>query len=103
MITKQDIIIKGLSLAGRTFRPNDWAERLSSVIASLDPGNRLGYSPHAQPMTLGGVKCVVVSKALAASEPQAYRFLLGFAQDNELQVEDGEDWVKTHPEALDAG
>ena len=95
--------IKGLTQGGRTFRPTDWAERLSSVIASVAKGNRLGYSPHAQPVTLDGAKCVVVNKALAESEPQAYRFLMGFAQDNELQVIEGEDWANTHPEAGGVG
>jgi hypothetical protein len=97
-ITSQDIIIKGVTQNGQLFRPSDWAERLSSVLFSLLRGKRMGYSSDVRPVTLDGVKCVVVSKKLALQEPQSYRFLMEFAQDNDLQLEDGEDWVKTHPE-----
>ncbi|MBT9614255.1 MAG: DUF3579 domain-containing protein [Burkholderiales bacterium] len=98
-ITAQDIIIKGVTLEGQAFRPGDWADRLSSVLYSLDRGNRMGFLSCVQPVGLEGVKCVVVSKRLASLDPQAYRFLTEFARDNDLQVEDGENWVKTHPEA----
>lgn len=98
-ITSQDIIIKGLTENGQLLRPSDWSERLSSVLYSLGRGNRMGYSSDVRPVRLDGVKCVVVSKKLAWQEPQAYRFLLDFARDNDLQVEDGENWVKTHPDA----
>jgi len=37
---------------------------------------------------MDGVRCVVVSPALAQIEPRAYRFLLDFAKDNELVVID---------------
>jgi len=37
----------------------------------------------------GGVRCVVVDQRLEHIEPMAYRFLLNFAKDNELQVRDG--------------
>lgn len=98
-ITLQDIIIKGLTQNGQAFRPSDWDDRLTSVLYSLDPGNRMGFLSCVQPVRLDGVKCVVVDKKLMALEPQAYRFLMGFAEDNDLQVVDGENWVKTHPEA----
>jgi hypothetical protein len=35
------------------------------------------------------VRCVVVDVRLEELEPMAYRFLLSFAKDNELQVRDG--------------
>ncbi len=47
------------------------------------------YSPYVQPINSAGVKCVVVSIALEELEPMAYKFLLNFAKDNELQVRPG--------------
>jgi hypothetical protein len=41
------------------------------------------------PVTANGVRCVVVDVRLEEIEPMAYRFLLSFAKDNELQVRDG--------------
>jgi hypothetical protein len=35
------------------------------------------------------VRCVVVDARLEQVEPMAYRFLVNFAKDNELQVRDG--------------
>ena len=92
-ISSQDLIIKGVTLAGKPFRPGDWAERLSSVLSSFGGDNRMSYSPYVRPVTLDGVKCVVVNKNLKEVEPQGYRFLMGFAQDNDLQVEEGVDSI----------
>lgn len=90
-ISSQDLIIKGVTKAGKSFRPGDWAERLSSVLSSFGVGNRMSYSPYVRPVTLNGIKCVAVDKSLQQVEPQGYRFLMGFAQDNDLQVEEGVD------------
>ena len=56
----------------------------------------MSYSPYVRPMTLEGVKCVVVDKKLEQVEAQAYRFLMGFAQDNDLQLENGDVWASAH-------
>jgi hypothetical protein len=92
-ITSRDIIIKGITLAGKPFRPGDWAERLSGVLSSFGVDNRMSYSPYVRPITLNGVKCVAVDKALKEIEPQGFRFLMGFAQDNELQVAEGAEYA----------
>ena len=101
-ISSQDVIIKGMTKAGKPFRPSDWAERLSSVLSSFGADNRISYSPYVRPVTLDGVKCVVVDKKLEQVEPQGYRFLIGFAQDNELQLEDGDIWASAHQETAAA-
>jgi len=85
------IFIKGITHQGKTFRPSDWAERLAGVMAQFRPGgahagSHLAYSPWCFPTTLGGVKCVVVHRALHAHEPMAWDFVLNFAKDNDLQV-----------------
>jgi len=99
-ISSQDYIIKGVTTAGKTFRPGDWAERLSSVLSSFGVDNRMSYSPYVRPVTLNGIKCVAVDKALKEVEPQGYRFLMGFAQDNDLQVEDGANFLNQEHNAV---
>ncbi len=84
-------VIKGLTLDGRIFRPSDWADRLCSVMACFNdhgagPSAALQYSPYVQPMTIDEVKCVSVDGKLRDLEPMAYRFLLSFARDNQLQI-----------------
>lgn len=82
------LIIKGMTLQGKPFRPSDWAERLCGVTSAFGPENKLKYSPYVQPMTVGGVKSVVVEAELSSLEPRLYQFLLSFAKENELQVDD---------------
>jgi hypothetical protein len=85
-------LIKGLTIEGKVFRPSDWADRLCSVMACFNdqadagPGAALQYSPYVQPLTIEEVKCVSVDAKLQSIEPMAYRFLLGFAKDNQLQL-----------------
>ena len=58
-IESTTFIIVGLTKEGRKFRPSDWAEHLCGVMSAF------------------------------GAEPMAYRFMLNFAQDNDLQIIDG--------------
>lgn len=88
--------IRGLTKDGRTFRPSDWSERLAGAMSSfrpggaaLGPGSHIGYSPYCFPRVVGGVKCVIVDEALRGIEPMAWDFVMNFARDNALTVEEG--------------
>jgi hypothetical protein len=84
-----EFVIQGVTLDGKPFRPSDWAERLCGVMSAFGGDHRMQYSPYVHPITANGIRCVVVDKRLEQMEPMAYRFLLNFARDNELQVRDG--------------
>ncbi|GAB1385737.1 DUF3579 domain-containing protein [Melaminivora sp.] len=91
--TSKEVFIQGVTSAGKTFRPSDWAERLAGVMSQFRPGGaratpgaHLSYSPWCIPTTLGGVKCVVVHVDLHGHEPMAWDFVMNFAKDNDLQV-----------------
>jgi len=90
--SSKEVFILGLTRAGKTFRPSDWAERLAGVMSQFrpggpQPGSHLRYSPWCVPSTLfDGVKCVVVHRDLRNHEPMAWDFCLNFARDNDLQV-----------------
>ena len=84
-----EFVIQGITLEGQAFRPSDWAERLCGVMAALGGDHRMQYSPFVHPITVNGVRCVVVDVRLEEIEPMAYRFLLNFAKDNELRVREG--------------
>ena len=92
--------IQGITREGKTFRPSDWAERLAGTLSSFRPAGgsgphaHIGYSPYCVPRVVGGVKCVIVNEALRAVEPMALDFVLNFARDNALVVNEiapGED------------
>ena len=91
----REFFIQGITLAGKPFRPSDWAERLAGALSSFRPktaqfgagiGAHIGYSPFCVPRVIDGTKCVIVSEALRDLEPMAWDFVMHFARDNELQV-----------------
>jgi hypothetical protein len=87
--TSPEFVIRGVTVTGSPFRPSDWAERLCGVMSVFGSDQRMAYSPFVQPITTGGVKCVVVDLRLKEIEPMAYTFLLNFAKDNELEMRPG--------------
>lgn len=84
-----EIVIQGLTSAGKQFRPSDWAERLAGVMSVFGADHRMSYSPYVKPITYEGARSVWVDKKLNDIEPRAYAFLLSFAKDNDLKVVDG--------------
>jgi hypothetical protein len=85
----KEVVIKGMTHDGQPFRPSDWAERLCGVLSVFGAERRMEYSPLVHPITSAGVRCVVVNIELEELEPMAFKFLLSFAKDNELQVRPG--------------
>jgi hypothetical protein len=81
-----DAVIWGITTGGRVFRPSDWAERLAGLTSAFGHDQKLAYSPLVRPVTIGGVKAVIVGQELEVLEPRLHHFLLGFARDNGLQV-----------------
>ncbi|MGE0079874.1 MAG: DUF3579 domain-containing protein [Thiohalomonadaceae bacterium] len=84
----RQIVIKGITREGRPFRPADWAQRLTTAVASLGPDRRIVFHPAVRMATRQGVACVVVDGALYGDDPLLFEFLLGFARNNDLQVEE---------------
>ncbi|HMW17851.1 MAG TPA: DUF3579 domain-containing protein [Accumulibacter sp.] len=78
--------IVGVTTAGRKFRPSDWAERLCGVLSAFGAEKKMRYSPYVGPRTYQGEKAVFVDGSLYKIEPMAYRFVLNFATDNDLQI-----------------
>ncbi len=87
----KSFVILGVTKSGKAFRPSDWAERLCGVMATFRPGSagpqaHLSYSPYVMPGFENGAKCVRVDARIADLEVMAYKFLVSFAEDNDLQV-----------------
>ncbi|MCD6055599.1 MAG: hypothetical protein K0R12_561 [Gammaproteobacteria bacterium] len=79
------IIIEGVTESGQTFRPSDWAERVSGSLSTVR-NHRLYYSPLLQPSTRQGNKCVALDPALKESNPELYQSILDFAKANHLRI-----------------
>ena len=87
---KDGIIIKGITQQGKPFRPSDWAERLCGVMRCFERDtvgyNHITYSQYVRPTLWDGVNSVIVHDDLEKIRPEAYRFFLDFASDNNLQT-----------------
>ncbi len=84
-----EIVIQGVTETGETFRPSDWAERLSGMLSVFSADGYLAYSPFLKPIMAGGVRCVAVDRVLENRDPTAFAFLLQFARDNQLKLRPG--------------
>jgi hypothetical protein len=84
-----EILIVGETIAGETFRPSDWAERLCGCMSLFGEDQRISYSPYLKPIIASGIKCVVVDRRLEQMSPEAFSFLMAFCVDNELQIREG--------------
>lgn len=79
------IVIEGVTDEGETFRPSDWAERMSGSLCTFR-NRRITYSPLLQPIVKGGQKCVLLDPALKDSNPDLYESIMDFARLNHLKI-----------------
>ena len=84
--SRVDAVLWGITIAGRTFRPGDWTERLAGLTSAFGADQKLAYSPLVLPVSVRGVKALIVDCELAQREPRLYQFFLNFARDNELTL-----------------
>lgn len=79
------IVIEGVTDSGETFRPSDWAERMSGQLSTFKK-RRIHYSPLLQPSIKDGRKCVLLDQKLKDSNPGLYQSILDFAKKNKLKI-----------------
>ncbi len=81
----QNIIIEGVTESGETFRPTNWAERMSGELSTFR-NHRITYSPMLKPIMKDGNRCVVLDKKLKESNPMLYESIMNFARENKLRI-----------------
>lgn len=85
-----EIIIQGLTRAGKPFRPSDWVDRMCSTYATFGADRKLRYSPYLKPRVIAGVRCLAVDLKLKDSNPEGFSQLMHFADENQLNILDAE-------------
>ena len=88
MSNNKEIIIQGLTRAGKPFRPSDWVDRMCSTYASFGPDRKLRYSPYLKPRVINGMRCLAVDTKLRDVNPEGYAQLMHFAEENQLNIID---------------
>ena len=82
----QEIIIQGITLAGKPFRPSDWVDRMCSTYASFGDDKKLRYSPYLKPKLVNNVRSLSVDMKLKDVNPAGFEQLVQFAKENQLSV-----------------
>lgn len=83
-------MIEGRTESGETFRPSDWAERMSGSLCTFN-NRRITYSPLLQPTVRDGCSCVLLDPELKDANPSLYESILEFAEKNHLRLSDTEE------------
>ena len=83
--TAEKLIIESVRQDGRKFRPSDWIERLSANMGTFGRDHRLHYDTRVVPCMVNGEKCLVVDPELKSKNPEAYEFIMNFAESNGLR------------------
>jgi hypothetical protein len=78
------LLILGVTLSGRPFRPSDWVDRLAGGFSSFGKDKLLRYAPAVRPVTFEGTRGLRVDMRLLQADPAAFRFVMNFAVDNDL-------------------
>lgn len=82
----QEIIIQGITLAGKPFRPSDWVDRMCSTYATFGDDKKLRYSPYMKPKLVNNVRSLSVDMKLKDVNPAGFEQLIQFAKENQLSV-----------------
>lgn len=85
-----EIIIEGLTRAGKPFRPSDWVDRTCSTYATFGTDKKLVYSPYLKPKVMNGVRCLAVDMKLKDVNPEGFTQLMQFADENQLNILDSD-------------
>lgn len=80
------IVIEGITKSGSKFRPSDWAERMSGVLSTFGRDQRIRYSPLLYPLTIKGVKCVLIDPELQKSHPEMFAYIMQWVESNQLNT-----------------
>lgn len=79
-------IIIGRTKSGKEFRPSDWDQRLCGTLSEFNSG-KLQYASTVAPIRHDRDKAVWVDGRLQKENYAAWKFMLNFAHDNDLQIE----------------
>ncbi|ADJ27068.1 DUF3579 domain-containing protein [Nitrosococcus watsonii] len=83
------VFIYGITAEDEKFRPSNWAERLYYAGASYSSNHTAIFNPHVNMgVSPQGMKCVMVDTELQLENPMLFGFLIDFAKDNQLVMQD---------------
>jgi hypothetical protein len=83
-----EFVILGATIEGEEFQPPEWTEHLCNLLGTSGPDGLL-YSSYVHPVTVGGVKSVVVRVSLEFVDEKAFNMIKQFVVEHRLQIRAG--------------
>jgi hypothetical protein len=84
-----EFVIQGITKNGDVFRPSNWGERLSDLLASTGKDGRVIYSHYLRPTVIQKIPSVVARFSLETHDPHAFELIKQFVAANHLTVRAG--------------
>lgn len=81
-------VIEGVDEVEGRFRPGDWVERLTTMMVGFTIDYHHDYGNEVQPCVIHGERSLVLSRALAQRHPQLYAYVMQFARDNRICIQE---------------
>ncbi|MGI9305942.1 MAG: DUF3579 domain-containing protein [Gammaproteobacteria bacterium] len=78
------VLIQGLTVDGKKFRPSDWCERLHSTLRALDPDEYEECVEHVHLVNSESGRGILVDRALETINPMLFKFFMNFVKNNHL-------------------
>jgi len=85
-LDQESFIIQGITEDGKKLRPGDWIDRVCSSLTAFGEDRGLMLRKNIQACIIEGEKCLVVARNMEQKDPEAYKFVMGFASSNKLKV-----------------
>lgn len=83
---QESFIIHGVTEEGNKLRPGDWIERVCSSVTAFGDQRCTVIRKSVQCCIIDGEKCLVVARNMELKDPEAYKFVMGFASSNKLKI-----------------
>lgn len=87
--SQEEWVILGITVEGEVFEYPDWAERLCGMLLQQSDSGRLGYSDYLNPTRIDGLPAVVMDVRLEQADPESYRLVRKFTEENNLKIRSG--------------
>ena len=84
-----EFVVQGITLEGKIFEPQDWAENLCDALSRMDKIKNLNCSSYVRPIISNGIRCLVVRSSLQTAHIAAFEHIKQFIADHRLLVRAG--------------
>lgn len=85
-MTTEKYIIFGKTKNGDSFRPSDWAERISGLNSKFLNDKKLYYSDYIMPAYIEGVNSLIIEEDLKSIDRDFWEYVFKFAEQNNLTI-----------------